>query len=78
MEPIKNPMPAKPDEAQAALQNEQYSRVTFMIQNYVESIGLTKEKTFNPKNNNWIWKNGSATIEVFIQTINFDSGVRRD
>jgi hypothetical protein len=77
-EPIKNTAPAKPRDAQAALQNEQYNRVTFMIQNYVESIGLTKEKAYNPKNNNWIWKNGSATIEVFIQTINFDNGGRRD
>ncbi|QIP16935.1 YbjN domain-containing protein [Spirosoma aureum] len=78
MEPIKNPAPARPSDVQEAAYNEQYNRVTTMIQHYVESIGLTKESTYNPKNSNWLWKNGSATIEVFIQTIHFPNGSRRD
>lgn len=78
MEPIKNPTPAKPEDAQAALANEQCNRVHTMIQCYVESIGLTKEQTYGAKNNNWLWKNGSASIEVYIQTIKFESGTRRD
>jgi hypothetical protein len=78
MEPIKNPMPARPEDVQASLQNENYARVTNMIQCYVESIGLTKETTYNGKSKNWVWKNGSASIEVFIHTVNFDNGARRD
>ncbi|RRB07261.1 YbjN domain-containing protein [Larkinella rosea] len=78
MEPIQNPTPARPEDVKAALYNENYNRVTTMIQCYVESIGLTKEQTYNPDKKNWLWKNGSASIEVFIQTINFASGTRRD
>ncbi|GAB2579236.1 hypothetical protein [Spirosoma areae] len=77
MEPIKNPAPARPDDVQAAYDAELH-RVATLIQCYVESIGLTKESTYKAKTNNWLWKNGSATIEVFVQTISFPSGGRRD
>jgi hypothetical protein len=77
MEPIKNPTPARPADVQAAY-NAEYNRVTTMIQCYVESVGLTKEHTYNPTNKNWLWKKGSASIEVFIDTIVFASGSRRD
>jgi hypothetical protein len=74
MEPIKNPAPAN----LYAVHDEQYNRVTNMIQCYVESVGLTRESTYNSTNKNWLWKKGSASIEVFIQTIVFPSGSRRD
>ncbi|CAN5427225.1 hypothetical protein BH09BAC4_BH09BAC4_10390 [soil metagenome] len=77
MEPIKNPAPARPSDIQA-MHDAQYDRVTNMIQCYVESVGLSKERTYNPTNKNWLWTKGSASIEVFIETINFASGSRRD
>lgn len=58
--------------------DEQFRRVTEMIHCYVESIGLSRDQIFNPENKNWRWKMGSANIEVFIQTINFPNGSRRD
>ncbi|GAB3951275.1 hypothetical protein GCM10028805_31070 [Spirosoma harenae] len=61
-----------------AAHDEQYNRVTNMIQCYVESVGLSREQTYNPTNKNWLWKKGSASIEVFIETIMFQSGSRRD
>ena len=73
MEPTKNAASDVPSS-----HDEQYNRVTNMIQCYVESVGLTRENTYNDQNKNWLWKKGSASIEVFIYTIMFPSGGRRD
>jgi len=37
-----------------------------MIERYVQSIGLTKEATFDEASNTWQWQRGSAPIEVFL------------
>lgn len=58
--------------------DEQHRKVTEMIHCYAESIGLAREQVFNPETKNWRWKMGSAEIEVFIQTLNFQNGFRRD
>ncbi|WP_045112938.1 YbjN domain-containing protein [Microscilla marina] len=42
------------------------SQVEEMIQEYVESVGLTKKDTYNAETDSWNWKRGSASIEVFI------------
>jgi len=55
-----------------------YNRVSEMVHCYVESIGLTRDETYNADKNNWQWKNGSANIEVLIQKLNFANGTRRD
>lgn len=56
----------------------QIEKVTGMIHQYVESIGLTQEQVFDFDKNTWRWCKGSASIEVFIQTIRFDNGGSRD
>ncbi|GAB3690936.1 hypothetical protein GCM10027592_08590 [Spirosoma flavus] len=58
--------------------DEQHRRVTEMIHCYVESLGLPRDKVYNPERKNWLWKKGSAGIEVLIETIHFNSGARRD
>jgi hypothetical protein len=40
-----------------------------MIEQYIESIGLSKEETYNESKNFWHWKHGSATVEVFVQSV---------
>lgn len=50
------------------------SQVEKMIQEYVESVGLTKEGTYNTDTDSWNWKRGSASIEVFIA----DGGNKRE
>lgn len=40
-----------------------------MIEKYVESVGLSKEETFNEEKQFWHWKHGSASIEVFVQSV---------
>lgn len=40
-----------------------------MIEKYVESINLTKEQTYDEDRGVWRWKHGSATIEVFVQSV---------
>ncbi len=56
----------------------QTEKVTQMIHQYIESIGLTQEEVYNSEKNAWRWLRGSASIEVFIQTINFENGNKRD
>ncbi|GAB3985650.1 hypothetical protein GCM10028807_01360 [Spirosoma daeguense] len=58
--------------------DEQYRRVTEMIHCYAESAGLSRDKVYNPERKNWLWKRGSAGIEVLIETLNFQDGSRRD
>ena len=52
----------------------QKSQVEKMIQEYVESVGLTKEGTYNSETDSWNWKRGAASIEVFIA----DGGNKRE
>jgi hypothetical protein len=56
----------------------QIAKVTDMINQYVESIGLTPEAVYNTEKKIWRWRKGSANIEVFIQTIGFEKGGARD
>ena len=70
-----NPQPPNP--AHAAL-DEQYRRVTEMIHCYAESVGLSRDQAYNTERKNWRWKNGSANIEVLIESLNFSNGSRRD
>lgn len=46
------------------------------IEDYIKEIGLTKEDTLNPKTNSYVWRRGSALIEVFIQDVQVSSGIR--
>lgn len=66
-----------PNPAHAAL-DEQYRRVTEMIHCYVEFVGLSRDQAYNTERKNWRWKNGSANIEVLIDSLNFSNGSRRD
>ncbi len=43
--------------------------VQTMIEKYVESVGLSREETYNEEKNFWHWKHGSANIEVFVQSV---------
>lgn len=43
--------------------------VEAMISQYVQSIGLTVEQTYDSEKKVWHWKHGSANIEVFIQSV---------
>lgn len=56
----------------------QKENVAEMIHQYVASVGLTKEQTFNAEKKSWHWKIGSARIQVYIETINFSNGSTRD
>ena len=53
-------------------------KVTEMVHQYVESVGLTKDQTYNEEKKSWHWVIGSARIQVYIETINFSSGSHRD
>lgn len=56
----------------------QVEKVTEMIHQYAESVGLTREQVFNPEKKTWRWRIGSAYIDIFIQTIRFENGSSRD
>jgi len=49
-----------------------------MIEKYVNSIGLNREETFNAERNVWSWKHGSATIEVFLQSVQVGENKTRE
>jgi hypothetical protein len=49
-----------------------------MIEKYVNSIGLNRETTFDPDRNVWVWKRGSATIEVFVQSVDVSENRTRE
>ena len=49
-----------------------------MIEKYVESVGLTKQETYNDEKKFWHWKHGSATIEVFVQSVNIGDNKTRE
>lgn len=53
-------------------------QVTEMIHQYVESVGLTRDQTYNEEKKLWTWRIGSARIQVHIETINFSNGSHRD
>ncbi|MES2774682.1 MAG: YbjN domain-containing protein [Bacteroidota bacterium] len=55
-----------------------YYKVSEMIHCYAESVGLDRVKVFNPEKKNWLWKKGSASIELFIQRLTFADGYQRD
>lgn len=56
----------------------QREQVVNWINQYVESVGLTQEQTYNEEKKSWHWKTGSARIQVYIETINFKNGSNRD
>lgn len=56
----------------------QREQVELMINQYVESVGLTGEQTYRPEKKSWHWKTGSASIQVYIETISFQNGTERD
>jgi len=70
-------IPQTPNHAHASL-DEQHRRVTEMIHCYAESVGLSRDQAYNAERKNWRWKNGSANIEVLIESLNFSNGSRRD
>ncbi len=43
--------------------------VDAMMEQYVESIGLSREDTYNESKDCWHWRHGSASIEVFVQSV---------
>ena len=49
-----------------------------MIRLYLEASGLTEEETYDPERNFWQWKHGSATIEVFVQSVNVGDDQTRE
>ena len=56
----------------------QYLKVVEMIHCYAESVGLNRERTYNTEKKNWMWKKGSASIEVYINRLDFGDGYKRD
>jgi hypothetical protein len=52
--------------------------VQAMIEQYVESVGLNRENSFNEEKNYWHWKHGSANIEVFIQSVEVGPDTTRE
>jgi len=53
-------------------------QVTEMVHKYAQSVGLTKEQCFNPSNNTWHWKMGSAPIEILFNKIEIKPGQFRE
>lgn len=49
-----------------------------MIEQYVESIGLSHEETYEAERNFWRWKHGSALIEVFVQSVQVGENKTRE
>ena len=49
-----------------------------MIEKYVESVGLSKTDTYNEEKNFWHWKHGSASIEVFVQSVEIGQDKTRE
>ncbi|MFN8357781.1 MAG: YbjN domain-containing protein [Spirosomataceae bacterium] len=45
----------------------QLDRAIELVNQYVESIGLTQAQVFNPELKNWRWTYGGASIEVFFE-----------
>jgi len=68
---MENPAPVHPIDIN-------YMQVTEMVHCYVESVGLNRLQAYNPVNKNWLWKKGTANIEVFINRLTFADGHRRD
>jgi hypothetical protein len=58
--------------------SEQKAKVTEMIHQYAESVGLTRDQVFNAEKQSWHWRIGSASIQIYIETIIFKSGSSRD
>ncbi|WP_026999663.1 YbjN domain-containing protein [Eisenibacter elegans] len=52
--------------------------VDAMIQNYVESVGMTKEETYDAERKIWHWQHGSATIEVFVHSVDIGNDKTRE
>jgi hypothetical protein len=52
--------------------------VQAMIEKYVESVGLSREETFNEEKSYWHWRHGSANIEVFIQSVTVGENKTRE
>ena len=52
-------------------------QVEEMINQYVRSVGLSVERTYNAERRIWDWQVGSAKIEVFVQPIPMKDGTER-
>ncbi len=48
------------------IMSEKVNAVHTMIEQFVQSVGLTKQQTFNAEFASWHWTRGSAPIEVFV------------
>jgi AAA+ ATPase superfamily predicted ATPase len=52
-------------------------QVEDMVNQYVRSVGLTVEGTYNTERKAWYWTIGSAKIEVFVQPVPMKDGTLR-
>ncbi len=57
--------------------NELVANVNVMIERYVLSVGLEKAKCYDSLKNSWNWRIGSASIQVFVQSVPLSSGTIR-
>ncbi|MBU6340166.1 MAG: hypothetical protein KGS48_01620 [Bacteroidetes bacterium] len=71
MENAQNPSPVDTFEAH-------YLKVVEMVHCYAESVGLSRDSVYNKETKAWLWRKGSAQIEVLIQRLSFENGSRRD
>ncbi|MEO7312242.1 MAG: YbjN domain-containing protein [Chitinophagaceae bacterium] len=55
-----------------------YFKVMEMVNCYAESVGLDRVKVYSADKKDWLWKKGSASIELFIQRLTFSDGYQRD
>ena len=51
--------------------------VNQMIERYIVSVGLDKTKCYDAMKNTWNWRIGSASIQVFVQSVPLSSGAIR-
>jgi hypothetical protein len=51
--------------------------VNQMIERYIISVGLDKNKCYDAMKNAWNWRIGSASIQVFVQSVPLSSGAIR-
>lgn len=49
-----------------------------MIEKYLESVGITREEAYDSGKNFWSWKHGSATIEVYVQSVEIGENKTRE
>jgi hypothetical protein len=57
--------------------NDIVASVNAMIERYVTSVGLDKNKCYDSMKNSWNWRIGSASIQVYVQAVPLSSGAIR-